>query len=92
METLSALVDAVEDVTVHNTIDWIDEGFYKKGYHFTKGNIELNGAKALGFVRMRHDPHGDFGRNNRQRQVLTAIINKAASIRSLRDILLFSML
>ncbi|MGE8203761.1 LCP family protein [Heyndrickxia sp. NPDC080065] len=83
MEALSALVDAVGGVTVHNDLDWIDEGYYKKGYHFTKGDIELDGAKALGFVRMRHlDPDGDFGRNKRQRQVLTAIVDKAASISS----------
>lgn len=30
---------------------------------------------------MRHqDPNGDFGRNNRQRQVIMAILDKAASI------------
>lgn len=83
MEALSELVDAVGGVTVHNDIEWIDEGFYKKGYHFTKGDIDLDGKKALGYVRMRHlDPNGDFGRNKRQRQVLTAIVNKAASISS----------
>ncbi|MGE8204718.1 LCP family protein [Heyndrickxia sp. NPDC080065] len=83
MEAMSALVDAVGGVTVHNDLDWIDEGSYKKGYHYTKGNIELDGPKALGYVRMRHfDPDGDFGRNKRQRQVLNAIIDKAASISS----------
>jgi polyisoprenyl-teichoic acid--peptidoglycan teichoic acid transferase len=30
---------------------------------------------------MRHqDPNGDFGRNNRQRQVIMAVLNKAASV------------
>jgi polyisoprenyl-teichoic acid--peptidoglycan teichoic acid transferase len=83
MEALSALVDAVGGITVHNDLDWIDEGSYKKGYHFQKGDIELNGAKAIGYVRMRHmDPEGDFGRNKRQRQVITAILDKAASISS----------
>jgi LCP family protein required for cell wall assembly len=84
MEALSALVDAVGGVTVYNTIDWTDEGYYKKGFHYTKGNLTLNGPEALGFVRMRHeDPNGDFGRNQRQREVMTAIVNKAAKIQSI---------
>jgi LCP family protein required for cell wall assembly len=84
MEALSALVDAVGGITVYNTIDWKDEGYYKKGFHYTKGNLTLNGPEALGFVRMRHeDPNGDFGRNQRQREVMTAIVNKAAKIQSI---------
>lgn len=83
MEALSALVDAVGGVTVHNDLDWTDEGYYKKGFHYSKGDIELNGPEALGYVRMRHlDPNGDFGRNNRQRQIISAVLNKAASISS----------
>jgi anionic cell wall polymer biosynthesis LytR-Cps2A-Psr (LCP) family protein len=70
-------------VTVHNDLDWIDEGYYKKGFHYSKGDIELNGPEALGYVRMRHlDPNGDFGRNNRQRQIISAVLDKAASISS----------
>ncbi|MED4224244.1 LCP family protein [Neobacillus cucumis] len=81
MEALSALVDAVGGVTVHNDLDWIDEGYYKKGFHYTKGDIKLNGPQALGYVRMRHlDPNGDFGRNNRQRQIIIAVVDKASSI------------
>ena len=83
MEALSALVDAVGGITVHNDLDWYDEGYYKKGYHYAKGDLTLDGKEALGYVRMRHlDPNGDFGRNNRQRQILTAVVNKAASISS----------
>ncbi len=83
MQGLSDLVDAVGGVTVHNDIDWVDEGFYKKGFHYTKGDIHLNGAEALGYVRMRHkDPRGDFGRNERQRDVIMAVVNKSASVSS----------
>ena len=86
MEALSALVDAVGGVTVQNDLDWYDEGYYKKGYHYAKGILNLNGPEALGYVRMRHlDPNGDFGRNNRQRQILTAVVNKAASISSVAN-------
>ncbi|MFT8321752.1 MAG: LCP family protein [Bacillus sp. (in: firmicutes)] len=83
MEALSALVDAVGGITVQNNLDWIDEGYYKKGYHYEKGTLQLDGPKALGFVRMRHlDPNGDFGRNERQREVINGIINKATSVTS----------
>ncbi|RYL95833.1 transcriptional regulator LytR [Sporolactobacillus sp. THM7-4] len=85
MRGMSALVDAVGGITVNNKLDWYDEGYYKKGYHYKRGNIKLDtGAKAMGYVRMRHlDPQGDFGRNQRQRDVIMAIVNKAANISSI---------
>lgn len=83
MQGLADLVDAVGGVTVENDLDWYDEGFYKKDYHYKKGQISLDGQQALGYARMRHlDPDGDFGRNARQRQVIEAVINKGANIKS----------
>ncbi|MET1250303.1 LCP family protein [Sporolactobacillus sp. STCC-11] len=84
MEGMSELVNAVGGVTVNNKLDWNDEGYYKKGYHYARGNITLDtGAKAMGYVRMRHlDPQGDFGRNQRQRDVIMAIVNKMATVSS----------
>ncbi|WP_139822730.1 LCP family glycopolymer transferase [Tuberibacillus sp. Marseille-P3662] len=83
MQGLPDVVDAVGGITVHNTLDWHDEGYYKKGYHYKKGDIHLNGEQTIGFVRMRHkDPNGDFGRNKRQRKVIEAIIDKGASFSS----------
>lgn len=87
MQGLADLVDAVGGVTVENDLDWYDEGFYKKDYHFKKGQIDLDGQQALGYTRMRHlDPDGDFGRNARQRQVIEAVINKGANIKSVSKI------
>ncbi|WP_371747553.1 LCP family protein [Terribacillus sp. DMT04] len=87
MEGLSDFVDAVGGITVNNQLDWIDEGYYKKGYHYAQGEIQLNGPKAMGYVRMRHlDPNGDFGRNARQRQVIQAVIDKGASIKSVNKV------
>ncbi|RLQ94903.1 LCP family glycopolymer transferase [Falsibacillus albus] len=78
MEALSGLVDAVGGVTVHNNLDWTESG-----YHYKKGELSLDGKHALAYARMRHDdPNGDFGRNERQRQIIMAIINKAASFSS----------
>jgi len=83
MEALSDLVDAIGGITVQNDLDWMDEGYYKKGYHYAKGTLNMDGAQTLGFVRMRHlDPNGDFGRNERQRKVISAIIDKATNINS----------
>lgn len=84
MEGMKDLVDAVGGVTVTNDISWHDEGYYKKGYYYKKGKINLDtGAKAMGYIRMRHlDPRGDFGRNKRERDVIMAVINKAANISS----------
>lgn len=89
MEGLSELVDAVGGITVNNPIEWTDTGNdgYKKGYHYAKGPIELNGEQAMGFVRMRkQDPEGDAGRNKRQRLAIEAIIDKGASVGSVTRI------
>ncbi|WP_085522132.1 LCP family protein [Tuberibacillus sp. Marseille-P3662] len=48
-----------------------------KKINFEKGKQHLNAAEALAYVRMRkRDPSGDFGRTERQRQVITAAVNK----------------
>ncbi|WP_066172628.1 LCP family protein [Bacillus marinisedimentorum] len=75
MEAFSDLVDAVGGITVNNKVDW-------PGY--PAGAITLqSGQEALGYVRMRkQDPRGDFGRNERQRQVIQAIIKEGASASS----------
>ena len=81
MEGLVSLVDAVGGVDVNNDISWHDEGYYKKGFDYHKGMLHMNGAEALGFVRMRHlDPRGDFGRNKRQRDVIKAVVDKAMTL------------
>lgn len=87
MEGLTDLVDTLGGITVDNQIDWYDEGFYKKGYHFQKGLLTLDGDQTLGYVRMRHkDPEGDFGRTKRQRQVIEAVIDRGASFASINKI------
>ncbi|MDQ0218430.1 LCP family protein [Peribacillus cavernae] len=54
---------------------------------FNKGPMELNGNEALAFVRMRKsDPKGDAGRNERQQQVIKAIIDKGTSFGSITKV------
>lgn len=46
---------------------------------YEEGEMELNGNEALAYVRMRKDdPMGDHGRNERQQQVIKALVDKAA--------------
>lgn len=75
MEGFQDIVDAVGGVEVNNAMAFDD---------YAAGNIELNGEEALGYVRMRkQDPEGDFGRQNRQKQVIQAIMKEGASVSSL---------
>ena len=79
MESFLKIVDSVGGVTVENP-----SAFKENGVLFEKGPIHLNGDKALSYVRMRkNDPLGDFGRQERQKQVLLAILKEGASFTSL---------
>ena len=52
--------------------------------HFAKGTINLDGVDALKYSRMRYkDPNGDFGRQERQQQIIQGVLKKGASISSL---------
>ncbi|WP_026679386.1 LCP family protein [Fictibacillus gelatini] len=84
MEALSQIVDSLGGITVNNTLSWKDE---ENGHVYKKGEISLNGSETLGFVRMRHqDARGDFGRQERQRQVISAIVDKGAHLSSFTKI------
>ncbi|WP_027409237.1 LytR family transcriptional regulator [Anoxybacteroides tepidamans] len=76
MESFKDIVDAVGGVTVNNPF-----AFTYNGTRFEKGAITLNGAKALKYARMRYDdPRGDFGREDRQKQIIEAVIQKGESL------------
>ncbi|KQL39955.1 trascriptional regulator [Bacillus sp. FJAT-25509] len=79
MEGFKDVVDAIGGVKVDNGLD-----FWNDGVHFKKGSISLDGEDALSFTRMRHDdPRGDFGREERQRQIIEAVIHQGARIENL---------
>ncbi|WAA11770.1 LCP family protein [Fervidibacillus halotolerans] len=79
MEGFKDIIDALDGVTVENDME-LTHG----NYHFPKGKIELTGKEALVFSRIRsEDPRGDFGRQIRQKQIIEAMINKAANISTL---------
>ena len=57
------------------------------GLNWQAGCHNADGATALAFSRMRYsDANGDFGRNERQRQVISAIIAKASSRKTLTNV------
>ncbi|WP_243387278.1 LCP family protein [Bacillus kexueae] len=79
MEGFVDIVEAVGGVTVVNDMD-----LNYQGYHFPEGELNLNGEEALVYSRIRKgDPRGDFGRQLRQKQVISAVIDQGASLSSL---------
>lgn len=81
MEGFKDIVDSVGGVTVNNDLD-----FTYEGVHFPKGDIKLSGEEALKYSRMRYeDPRGDFGRQQRQRQIIQGVINEGASLSTLAN-------
>jgi polyisoprenyl-teichoic acid--peptidoglycan teichoic acid transferase len=79
MESFKEIVDAVGGVKVNNP-----RAFDYDGFSFPAGPQDLNGTEALSYSRMRYeDPKGDLGRNDRQRQVITSIIDKGARVSSI---------
>jgi len=79
MESFKDTVDAVGGVEVNNTLN-----FSYGGFDFPEGKVTLDGEKALAYTRMRYDdPNNDFGRQERQRKVVEAVIKKGADISSI---------
>lgn len=49
--------------------------------------MHLNGEEALAYARMRkQDPRGDFGRNDRQKQILRAMIDQMAKPHNIANV------
>lgn len=82
------IVDTLGGVDVNVKFDFWEKRLGKQErYYFTKGPMHLNGDQALSYVRMRkRDPRGDLGRNERQREVLMDLMDKAVSLKGLTKI------
>lgn len=81
MEGFKDIVNAVGGIDVNNQY-----AFELDGVTLKKGPQHLNGLQALEYARMRHeDPRGDFGRQDRQKEVITKVIHKGASISTLTN-------
>lgn len=80
MNGIQQIVDAVGGISVTPTLS-----FNQSGYSFVEGQpTTVDGEAALAYSRMRkEDPEGDFGRQERQREVVLAILKKGASFDSI---------
>ncbi|MDA7025165.1 LCP family protein [Bacillus sp. CLL-7-23] len=81
MEGFKDIVDAIGGITVNSQLD-----FTLEGVHIAKGKQHVNGKVALKYARMRKDdPRGDFGRQQRQREVINKIIDEGTQLKSLTN-------
>jgi LCP family protein required for cell wall assembly len=78
--TLISLVDAIDGIDIYSNQSFVAQD----GTTFKKGMNHLNGTKALSFARERHAfKDGDRQRGKNQQAVITAIIDKVMSSRTL---------
>ncbi|MGF9906798.1 LCP family protein [Brevibacillus porteri] len=86
MEGFAGVIDALGGVEVNNKL-----AFTYADYTFPVGPIQLDGKQALVYARMRYeDPRGDLGRNERQQEIIKALLDKGVTLASptrLNDVL-----
>lgn len=86
MQGLVDLVDAVGGITVTNKFDFpisIEEHEPEYTATVQPGTHKVNGEQALVYSRMRYDdPEGDYGRQKRQREVITKVVKKVLALDS----------
>jgi len=72
------IIDEIGGITVNVPFDfWEKSDIDGRKIEFKEGKMHLNGEEALAYARMRkQDPRQDFGRNDRQRQIIIAAIDK----------------
>lgn len=73
------VVDAIGgvDLDVEIPMDHADDGVYD--IHLKKGFQHLDGKNALQYVRYRSDARADFARTERQRKLISAVVQKLKS-------------
>ena len=77
LDATKNIIDALGgvDVDVERDMDY-DDTWGHLHIHLKKGPQHLNGEQAVGYIRFRHDPEGDFGRMRRQRQVVQVLAKR----------------
>lgn len=84
-EGLVDLVDAVDGITVNSPLAFSvqDSEENADAIEIEEGLQKVDGEHALGYARMRkQDPRGDWGRQERQREVIQALAEKLLSLDS----------
>lgn len=82
MGGMEKVIDQAGGIVLRPTLS-----FNYEGYSFHKDELtKMDGKKALAYSRMRYDdPQGDYGRQTRQRAVMTALIHKGSSVSTLMN-------
>jgi polyisoprenyl-teichoic acid--peptidoglycan teichoic acid transferase len=77
LDATKNIIDALGgvNVDVEKDMDY-DDAWGHLHIHLKKGLQHLNGEQAVGYIRFRHDPEGDFGRMRRQRQVVQVLAKR----------------
>jgi polyisoprenyl-teichoic acid--peptidoglycan teichoic acid transferase len=77
LDATKNIIDALNgiDVPVEKDMDY-DDTWGHLHIHLKQGVHHLNGEQAVGYIRFRHDPEGDFGRMRRQRQVVQILAKR----------------
>lgn len=96
METVNAVGGITVNITdervlkyTNEAIDMVNGTEHTNAAHLQMGKNHLNGAQALGYARNRHSDD-DFGRTERQREVVQKILKKASKINTFTALKLFS--
>lgn len=86
---LIELVDAVGGITIESELEFTQPNYTdsNKTIKILKGVQKVDGAEALGYARMRkEDPRGDFGRQDRQKEVVVEVLNELISFNSITNL------
>ena len=76
------IIDTVDGVTVDVPFDFKEKSDDpdEEWLYFEEGPMHLDGRYALAYVRMRYeDPLGDIGRTDRQKQLITSLVDRVIS-------------
>ena len=73
-------VDALGGVTISLTQEEADHLYEQYGWSMQAGMQHLTGVQALAYSRIRYVGNADFGRTERQRNVINAIINECKTM------------
>ena len=77
--SFEAIVNALGGVTITTTLEETEYLNNDCGFDLTVGENHVDGLTALAYSRIRH-LDSDFGRTNRQRAVMTAIMDKCRQL------------
>lgn len=79
------VIDIIGGITVEVPFDFTEKSDIDNSVlYFTEGLMELDGEEALAYARMRkQDPRSDFGRNDRQKQIIESALDKLVSAQNI---------